>query len=144
MESFQFNQLADWAQSMVDAMAPQQRKQIARKMAVLLRRQNQQRLTKQTGPDGEPWAPRKNKRTGSVARKRKMMQGLKKARFLRIQSDNKGASVGYNARTARIAAIHHFGLTENGIEYDERKLLGITEKDLELLASILVDKMVSG
>lgn len=138
--------LAPWAESFINTLSPKEQKALYRKLALALRKQNQKRLSKQQNPDGTKWQPRKKRidrgserKEGKVAKQKKMMLGLRKAKHMKVQANRDGATVGYEGRIAEIARVHHYGLSEHSkwnnstIRYPERELLGITENNKKML-----------
>jgi len=134
--------IAPWAESFINSLSPKQQKALYRKMALALRKQNQKRLSKQQNPNGTKWQPRKQRidtgnerKEGKVAKQKKMMLGLRKAKYMKVQANHDGATVGYEGRIAEIARVHHYGLSERSkennstINYPKRELLG---GDLEI------------
>ena len=98
-----------------------------RRLALALRRSQQQRMGQQVGPDGQSWAPRKNSRR----RREKMMRRLRSDAFLRYQTDSTGLRLYFTAAT--IAARHHCGGVERlqfGLaSFPARPLLGLNPAD---------------
>lgn len=60
-------QLHGLCANLLDQLTPAQRNQMLRRLSHDMRRSNQQRMAKQIGPDGAPWAPRKPRRLGRPA-----------------------------------------------------------------------------
>ncbi|MCY7297486.1 phage virion morphogenesis protein [Alteromonas sp. a30] len=146
--------LAPWAESFINSLSPKEQKALYRKVALALRKQNQKRLSKQENPDGTKWEPRKKRidkknerKEGKVAKQKKMMLGLRKAKHMKVQANNNGATVGYTGRVSRIAKAHHYGLSERGkvmgnsITYPERQLLGVSDIDEEVLFEVVLGKL---
>ncbi|MCY7297454.1 phage virion morphogenesis protein [Alteromonas sp. a30] len=142
--------LAPWAESFINSLSPKEQKALYRKVALALRKQNQKRLSKQENPDGTKWEPRKKRidktnerKEGKVAKQKKMMLGLRKAKHMKVQANNNGATVGYTGSISRIAKAHHYGLSErdkvmgNSIKYPERQLLGVSEIDERVLFEVV-------
>ena len=135
MSADAFAEIDAWMKSLLAATAPAARKRLLRELARELRKRNQARMARQTGPDGAKWEPRKRNSRGKVRDTAKMMVGLRAARRLRIGVTADGAEIGWRGRTARIAAVHHFGgvdaVAEDGprTRYPARELLGISAAD---------------
>lgn len=140
-----FDRIDDWLASAATALAPQQRRKVFREILRDLRKRNQQRITKQEGPDGEKWTPRKRGDEGHVRSSAKMLVGLRSARRMAIKSDSDGGTIGYRGRTARIAAVHHYGrvdeVAEDGprVKYPARPVLGISTSDVTWIRQRLMD-----
>jgi len=138
MEDFQH--LENWMTTAIESLSPASQKKLARRIGIIVRRSNQKNITKQQGPNGEKWAPRKSRsRHGQVAKKRKMMMGLRKARRMRIDVNSEGVRIGFRGRNAQIAAVHQYGerdqVAQDGptIEYPVRPVLGFSD---DLLSEI--------
>ncbi len=149
------DKIAPWAESFINSLSPKEQKALYRKVALALRKQNQKRISAQQSPDGEKWEPRKKRidkegkqKDRKVAKQKKMMLGLRKAKHMKIQANNNGASVGYAGRVSKIARTHHYGLTEqdkvtgNSIKYPERQLLGVSEVDERVLFEVVLRQLI--
>jgi phage virion morphogenesis protein len=138
-------QLELWAAPLLAKLAPAQRQQLARTVALDLRRAQQRRIAAQVAPDGTPYAARKrteslrDKRGAIRRRKRAMFVKLRTARWLKANVTSEGAEVGFFGRVARLARIHQDGgmdrVTPNGqmARYPARPLLGFTPADRETI-----------
>ncbi|MBU3823462.1 MAG: phage virion morphogenesis protein [Candidatus Oceanisphaera merdipullorum] len=76
--------------------------------------------------------------------RRRMFTGLIKSKWLKAKGDASEASVSFQAIAGRVARVHHYGLrdkvNERGgeVDYPERKLLGITKEELELIEEMTI------
>ncbi|MEQ6438402.1 phage virion morphogenesis protein [Comamonas sp. w2-DMI] len=116
--------LSDWVAPLLHKLQPAERRQLARQVAVMLRRENQRSIAAQHGPLGEAWAPRKSRsrdqrgklRAGSMFRK------LRTARHLRAQTFTDATVLRFVGYAQRIAQVHHFGLqdkvSKTGAQYN--------------------------
>ena len=142
-----FSELDDWLKSALVATAPAGRKRILSDIARELRRRNQRRMTRQTGPDGEKWEPRKRDGRGRIRTAAKMMVGLRAARRMLLTAGANAAMVGYEGSTARIASVHQFGgvdaVAEGGprVRYSARPLLGISVEDRAWVRARLLEQL---
>lgn len=140
-----FDQLDAFLGSAVAALAPAARRALFREIIREIRKRNQARITRQVGPEGEAWAPRKRNGDGRVRSTAKMLTGLRAARRLALTADADGATAGYRGRTARIAAVHHFGRVDQvapdgpTARYAARPLLGLPAQDVEWIRRRLID-----
>jgi phage virion morphogenesis protein len=137
-------QLELWAAPLLAKLAPAQRRQFARTIALDLRRSQQQRIAAQVASDGTPYAARK-RRTESLREKRgairrrkdAMFTKLRAARWLKANVTDVGAEVGFFGRVARLARVHQEGdidqVAPGGprVRYSARPLLGFTARDRE-------------
>ena len=142
------NDIEQWAQSVLSSLSSPERKKIFRQIALELRKRNQKRITAQQDPDGNAWAARKSdKKQGRVARKKKMMLGLRKVRRLKMQPSPAGLSIGYEGKDAKIARVHHYGLRDKPslkarmVNYPARQLLGISSTDKRFLRDLLLRQL---
>jgi phage virion morphogenesis protein len=133
--------LEEWMRMAIEAMAPRRRQSLFRDIARSLRKRNQSRLTKQTGPDGDKWPARVRAqgRDARVRDRKKMMMGLRQARRMAIDANPDGSTIGWSGRDARIARIHHYGMKDRPspgarqVRYPVRQLIGLADGDLELI-----------
>jgi phage virion morphogenesis protein len=145
-----FAEFDAWIDHAIWALSPAGRKKLLRDVAREVRRRNQQRITRQTDPDGNKWQPRKPDREGNIRGAKKMMLGFRKARRMLINVTPSSASVGYRGKTASIASVHHYGASdyvEKGgprIKYPERPLLGVSSEDLRMIRRKLIDAIANG
>lgn len=141
--------LEDWAGALLVKIEPKARRQLNQGIARELRRSQQQRIASQRNPDGTPYTPRKPRQLrGKKGRiKRKMFTKLRQARYLKLQSDANQITIGFFARTARLARIHQYGLRDRpgkgapDVQYARRELLGLTAADLEMIRTRLLDHL---
>lgn len=140
-----FEQVDAFLGSAVAALAPAARRSLFREIIREIRKRNQARITRQVGPDGEAWAPRKRNGDGRVRSTAKMMIGLRAARRMAIAPTADGATVGYKRLTGYIAAVHHYGrvghVAKGGpkVKYTPRPLLGLAAQDVEWIRRRLID-----
>lgn len=135
--------LDDWAAGLLGKLEPASRNKLARSLGQALRRSQQQRMIAQQNPDGSKYAPRKQRnlrgKHGRVKRKVKMFQKLRTANLLKVQGDGNTITVGFTGRIARIARVHQFGLKDRpergapDVKYDQRKVLGFADADINLI-----------
>jgi phage virion morphogenesis protein len=139
-------QLELWAAPLLAKLAPAQRRQLARTIALDLRRSQQQRIAAQMAPDGTPYAARKRppallreKRGAMRRRKNPMFVKLRTARWLKTHVTDEGAEVGFFGRVARLARIHQEGgsdrVTPGGptATYPARPLLGFAHSERRII-----------
>lgn len=145
-----FERFDAWIESAIRTLSPAGRRRLLRDIAREVRRRNQQRITKQSDPDGNRWQPKKPDREGNIRGAKKMMLGFRAARRLRIEATPSNASVGFRGKTAQIASVHHFGavdyVEEGGprVKYPERRLLGISTGDLHMIREKLIETIIRG
>lgn len=138
----ELTQLELWATPLLAKLAPPQRRQLARSIALDLRRSQQRRVALQMAPDGTPYAARKRRakslreKQGSIRhRKDAMFTKLRTARWLKTNVTHEGAEVGFFGRVVRLARVHQDGGTDHVLpngpsaRYPARPLLGFTAVD---------------
>jgi len=143
-------QLEQWAAPLLENLQPGDRRSLARRIGVALRRSQQQRIGAQQNPDGTAYAPRKAQRMRDRAGEIKrgaMFKRIRQAKHLRLQADPSQVSLGFFGRVARIARVHQEGLSDrasrNGepVRYERRELLGFTDRDREMIRDILLEHL---
>lgn len=135
-------QLEQWAGPLLAKLAPAQRRQLARTIAVDLRRSQQRRIAAQVAPDGTSYASRKRQaeslreKRGTIRRRKDaMFAKLRTARWLKTNVTHDGVEVGFFGRVARLARVHQEGgmdrVAPDGpmAKYPARPLLGFTATD---------------
>lgn len=142
--------LTRWASGLLAQLAPASRRQLAAQIAKTLRAENQKRITAQTSPDGEAYAPRKVPlRQRASARKLRtglMFKKLRLAKYLKANATSTSAVVEFAGAVQRIAQVHHHGLrdrvTKDGrgpeVTYAARPLIGISASDTDQITGLIV------
>lgn len=141
--------LDSWLEPLIAKLNIRQRRQLLRKIGTEMRRRTAERIAAQRNPDATPFVPRKaqpawRQKQGRI--KRSAMFGrIRKPAFLKMQSTDNEAAVGFAGRTGRIAKAHQFGLRDkvspNGKSYDypKRELLGFGEHDRQWITNMIMD-----
>jgi phage virion morphogenesis protein len=131
-------------------LTPAARRQVARSIAIALRRSQQRRIAAQTSPDGSPFPARKGssslreKRGAIRRRKDAMFVKLRTARWLKANVTAEGAEVGFFGRVARLARVHQDGgddrVSPGGpvARYPARPLLGFSAADRVMVRDLLL------
>ena len=142
-----FARLDDWLGKATASLAPGARKLLLRELIREMRGRNQKRMTRQTGPGGEKWAPRKPRQGRPIQARAKMLLGFRKARRMVVTGNADQAETGYRGRTAQLAAVHHLGLVDEvvpggpSIRYPARPLLGFAPADIAWIRSRILDHL---
>ncbi|WP_288077320.1 phage virion morphogenesis protein [Pseudomonas sp.] len=142
-------QLEDWAAPLLAKISPAEQRKLVRSIAVDLRRRQADRIKAQQNPDGSAFAPRKPQpaRYRKPGQIRQMFGKLRLAKHLKVIKDNQGPAVGILGRSARIARVHQYGLTDQvqaggpSVQYPERALLGFTDDDVERIRDLLLEHL---
>jgi phage virion morphogenesis protein len=139
-------------EELASRIAPGERKQLGRAIATDLRGANAKRIRANVEPEGEPMVPRKAKGRGGVRPKRlrDKVTGLKRSvkmakmfsratapQYLRKESSDGEAQVGFVGAMARIMRVHQYGLRDTvtrdpnspAVTYPERAVIGLTAED---------------
>lgn len=147
-------ELASWAQPLLQKLQPQQRRAAMRDVAQYLQRSQMQRIANQQNPDGTPYEPRRPREqlaTKSGAIRKQMFIGLRRARNLPRAASTSMARVGISERVQSIARVHHLGLRDRvdrsmphspEVQYPRRELLGFSDADLQAVEDILLQHLV--
>lgn len=140
--------LETWAAVLLARLEPGERSKLARSIGQELRRNQQKRVMAQENPDGTKFAPRKKRdlrgKQGRIRRKLAMFKKLRTATYLKVRGDSSGITVGFTGRIAQIARVHQYGLRDRAergapdTRYATRKLLGLTDKDLDIIRNGLL------
>ncbi|WP_028696125.1 phage virion morphogenesis protein [Pseudomonas cremoricolorata] len=143
--------LENWLTPLLQRLEPAARRTLARDLAQQLRRSQQQRIGAQRNTDGSTYAPRKQPalrdKRGRVRNKAKMFRKLRTTTHLKARGDATSATVGFAGRVARIAKVHQRGLRDRprpgspAVKYPRRELLGLTERDVEIIRNTLLDAL---
>lgn len=152
--------LEDWCAGLLAQLQPAARRRLLVDVARQLRARNAERMRAQTAPDSQPWPKRKpqgdpekvrSKRQRERLRdkaRRPMFEKLRRARWLKAQAQGGTAVVQFAGRAARIAAVHHWGETDDvnpgrgpSYSYPARALLGISPEDAELIHDTIIQHL---
>ncbi|TCP13768.1 phage virion morphogenesis protein [Crenobacter luteus] len=124
------------------------RRQLAREIATQLRQSQQRRIASQLNPDGTAFAKRKPQvrdRKGAI--RRTMFRKLRTAKYLKIETSDTAAVVGFIGAVERIARVHQFGLRDRvqpggpEAQYPARQLLGLTEDEIEAIRDAVLARL---
>jgi len=145
--------LETWAAVLLERLEPGERSKLARSIGQELRRSQQKRVMAQENPDGNKFAPRKQRnlrgKQGRVKRKLAMFKKLRTASYLKVRGDTNAVSVGFTGRIARIARVHQYGLKDRAergapdVRYEQREVLGFTDSDLDLIRDKLLTQLTA-
>lgn len=140
--------LTGWVEPLLRKMEPSQRRNLMKTISRDLRKENQERMKAQQGPDGQKWEPRKPRKfrdkRGQI-RKKAMFTKLRTAKYLKIRTSPDSAGLAFAGPVGRIAAIHHYGLRakidKDGpvFDYPARELLGFSRSDMDRIAERVLE-----
>lgn len=122
-------------------LSPQGQRKMQQAIGKYLRQANRQRLTAQTGPEGNAWPKRK----GSGSASGKMFKKMRGNGHLKLKHQAGGLRMGWYGRVGSIARIHHYGLSERlqygTAKYATRELIGINANDIDAIKSIIIEHL---
>jgi len=139
---------------MLQNLSPAERARALRRMGGAVAAAQSRRIAAQLNPDGSAFEPRKPREAEAegAARPRKlrgraMFRKLRSPRFLKKQFTDNSFTLSFAGRASRIAEVHQRGLRdrvrrgENSpeAEYPARKLLGLTDSEMETIRAIALD-----
>lgn len=146
--------LETWADALLVKLQPAQRRELNRKIAFALRRNQAQRIARQQAPDGQAYVPRKKRpalrsKRGRIQRKKaEMFTRIRLTKHVKTQHDANQISVGFFGRVARIARVHQEGMidqvsTKSKVQhrYARRPLLGFSNADRTLIREMLLQHL---
>lgn len=148
--------LEEWVGALLRQLSPAERRTLAREVGTELRRAHALLIRQQVAPDGRAFEPRKRRKKftdkqGRIKRqKAAMFNALRTRKWLRVQADASQASVGFLAKAARVARVHHEGRTDkvapSGPQYDypARPLLGFSAADEKLIENVILLHISNG
>lgn len=142
--------LEDWAEVLLSRLKPAARRKLTTGIGRELRTAQQQRIADQRNPDGSAYAPRRPRKQlrGKRGRVKRMFAKLGRAKYLKVKSTPSSIVVGFAGNTARLARVHQYGLRDRAergarqTQYATRRLLGLSETDMELIHQRLLEHLV--
>ena len=127
-------------EALIASLSPAGRRRLTADIAKEMRQRQQQRIKSQTAPDGSAYTPRKRQpikgKKGRV--KHEMFAKLRTSRYMKASGDDSSAAVEFNGKVQRIARIHQLGLSDDGIKYPKRPLLGLDNQCISLIGNTLI------
>ena len=139
----------DRLEALIGSLSAPARKEMARTIAKKLRASQQQNIKRQQAPDGTPFKPRKappvRSKKGRI--KRAMFAKLRTAKYMKTQASPNEAVIEFAGNVQRMARVHHYGLRDRPsrkgkeVQYDSRPLLGISERDFEMLEETILNSL---
>lgn len=154
LEDSGFAPLAAALDDLAGKIEPGERRKLSRTIATDLRSANAKRIRANVTPEGDPMVPRKARvariRSGQRtppgrAKVAAMFRRASQPRFLRRESTDGEARVGFAGAMARIMRVHQYGLRDTvtrdpnspAVSYPERPVIGITPDDrLRILSQL--------
>ncbi|OBX79131.1 phage virion morphogenesis protein [Faucicola atlantae] len=136
-------QLPLWVRGIAETISPANRRQVARKLGIELRKANQARTSAQTDADGNTFvAPLQAKNSP-------MFREITNARYFQVKPTDSQVAIGFRGSAGRIAKIHQEGkLSEvrkgsaKKYPYPVRTILGINGEDERLIEKTIRDLLL--
>ena len=142
----EFRPFEDKLAGLITSLSPAARRRMTAEIAKQLRASQQKRIKNQQAPDGTPYAARKRQpvkgKKGRV--KREMFTKLRTNRYMKTNGTDNAAMVEFTGRVQRMARVHQEGLKDRpnryseGVNYEERQLLGINKGDSNIVEEIIM------
>ncbi|OAZ43493.1 phage virion morphogenesis protein [Enterobacter cloacae] len=142
-----FKPFDDKLAGLLASLSPAGRRKLAGDIAKELRKSQQQRIKQQKAPDGSPYQARKRQplraKTGRI--KRAMFQKLRASRYMKATGSENSAVVEFTGKVQRIARVHQYGLKDRpnphsrDVQYAERRLLGFSQNDKDLMEAMIIN-----
>lgn len=137
----------DRLEALISSLSAPARKEMARSIGLKLRAGQQQNIKRQQAPDGTPFKPRKTQpvRSKKGRIKREMFAKLRTAKYMKTQASPNEAVIEFAGNVQRMARVHHYGLRDRPsrkgkeVKYETRKLLGISNNDLNFIESDILN-----
>lgn len=147
-----FKPFDDKLAGLLASLSPAGRRKLAGDIAKELRKSQQQRIKQQKTPDGSPYQARKRQplraKTGRI--KRAMFQKLRASRYMKATGSENSAVVEFTGKVQRIARVHQYGLKDRpnphsrDVQYAERRLLGFSQNDKDLMEAMIINHFKNG
>ena len=139
----------DRLEALINSLSAPARKEMARSIGRRLRASQQQNIKRQQAPDGTPFKTRKAQpvRSKKGRIKREMFKKLRTAKYMKTQASPNEAVIEFAGNVQRMARVHHYGLRDRPsrkgkeVQNDSRPLLGISERDLEMLEETILNSL---
>lgn len=139
----------DRLEALISSLSAPARKEMARNIGRKLRASQQQNIKRQQAPDGTPFKARKTQpvRSKKGRIKREMFAKLRTAKYMKTQASPNEAVIEFAGNVQRMARVHHYGLRDRpsrkskDVQYVSRPLLGISERDLNMLEETILNAL---
>lgn len=147
-----FKPFDDKLAGLLASLSPAGRRKLAGEIAKKLCKSQQQLIKQQKAPDGSPYQARKRQplraKTGRI--KRAMFQKLRASRYMKATGSENSAVVEFTGKVQRIARVHQYGLKgrpnphSRDVQYAERRLLGFSQNDKDLIEAMIINHFKNG
>lgn len=145
------HQLETYLSGLIQNLAPEAQRILARTIAQRLRDSQSKRIGLQRNPDGSAYEPRKPQlrlRNKKGRLRRAMFVKLKQAKYLKASTTPAGAVVSFIGQVESIARVHQYGLRDKvnrrrnlEVQYAQRRLLGISKDDEEMIRDLVIEHL---
>lgn len=141
--------IEQWIGDLLARLDSKEQVRVNRAVGIALRRSQAQRIASQQNPDGSAYEPRKQSKNfrdkkGKIRRKG-MFTKLRTQKYLKATSTASEISVGFRGRAAVIALVHQYAkdsrYKNTTFKMPMRKLLGLTEEELEQISNAFLNQL---
>ncbi len=141
--------IEQWIGDLLARLDSKEQARVNRAVGIALRRSQAQRIASQQNPDGSAYEPRKQSKNfrgkkGKIRRKG-MFTKLRTQKYLKATSTASEISVGFRGRAAVIALVHQYAkdsrYKNTTFKMPMRKLLGLTEEELEQISNAFLNQL---
>ena len=138
--------MADTAvlEALYRALSAGERRKLMKGIITAVRREQLQRIAKQTDPDGNRFAPRARPQQGRQdQRTGPLFQRIRLIKHTVVQSTESEGVMGFKGRAERIAAVHQHGQMDaprkgwRPVRYPVRRLLGVSDQTERIVMDAL-------
>jgi len=150
----ELDQLQNWIDGIMARVDQGERRALARRIAMELRKRNAQRIRGQVDPEGKAFAPRKLRLGGAgvkaTSRRRgKMFLRAAGPRHLTAKATADHAEIGFMGNAGRIMSVHQYGDRDRVSRapgapytvYPERQALGLPQGDVDAVLEMLLAQL---
>ena len=139
---------------LLEQLTDKSRRSLSKRIAERLQASQAERIKAQEAPDGTHYVPRKPQKNlaakkGRIRRRAEMFLKLSGKRWLKKRSDAVVSEVYFDARVQHMAKVHNEGgrdrVNRSGLEvdYPERRLLGFSDGDIDMVKDISINHLAN-
>lgn len=135
---------------LLKTLTPFERRKLSRELAIMMRGEVSGKILANIEPDGRKMRPRLPQRKRKNSKKGAMFKRLGMRRSMRVRQTANIASVEFQPKNRRIAAVHHFGLTSRvnkfgtTAKYIRRELMGFDQAMRKQIGASLIKHLAGG
>lgn len=139
MANNDLNALPEWVNALSQRFEPKQRRVVARKIAQVLRKSNRERTKNQKDADDNQFIKPLKRENNPMFRE------ITAIRYFKAKGTDRKAMIGFTNSVSRIVKVHHEGARgevrpgSRKFPYPKRTLVGINDKDEQMVLALLID-----